>query len=199
MSSLRDEELIARCLKGEEQAFERLYYKYCDRIYHLVYRIVLNKEDALDVVQEVFMKAFQSLSQFEGRSSFYTWLCRIAMNKAIDCARQRKKSLSYEELTQGEENHSQGWDAKEVSPSDLVGRKELEKAFWKALAELPEIHRSVFVLYTWEGLSYKEIGEVLQCSLGTVMSRLHYARKKLQKLLESWSEMTEKEEQGEAL
>ncbi len=186
----RDEteaELIRLAQGGERAAFDVLVERYQKRIYAVAFGMVSDPENALDVTQEAFIKAYQSLSSFVGRSNFYTWLYRITFNSAIDFIRreQRDKSVSYEEgaeLGAG----STGGDSllhRLPSPDSTVRRSELRDAVLKAIETLPEEQRAAILLREVEGLSYKEIADVLKCSKGTVMSRLHYARHKLQKLL----------------
>ncbi len=164
-----------------------LVTRYQKRIYAVAFGMVSDPENALDVTQEAFIKAYQSLSSFVGRSNFYTWLYRITFNSAIDFIRreQRDKSVSYEEGAELDAE-STGGDSllhRLPSPDSTVRRSELRDAVLKAIETLPEEQRAAILLREVEGLSYKEIADVLKCSKGTVMSRLHYARHKLQKLL----------------
>lgn len=186
----RDEteaELIRLAQGGERAAFDVLVTRYQKRIYAVAFGMVSDPENALDVTQEAFIKAYQSLSSFVGRSNFYTWLYRITFNSAIDFIRreQRDKSVSYEEGAELDAE-STGGDSllhRLPSPDSTVRRSELRDAVLKAIETLPEEQRAAILLREVEGLSYKEIADVLKCSKGTVMSRLHYARHKLQKLL----------------
>ncbi len=173
-----DMELVKRTLTGDRSAFEEIYERHRHKVLKVAYGMCRNPEDALDVVQDTFVKAHKSLVRFEGRASVGTWLCQIATHQAIDLARRRKvrKAESLEErLVPG----------KEVGKAPLANAQanELSAALAKALGELSEKHRAVFVLYSRKSMSYKEIAKVLDVSIGTVMSRLFYARKNLQRML----------------
>ncbi|RME77582.1 MAG: RNA polymerase sigma factor [Planctomycetota bacterium] len=185
-SAQEDMEQIQECLKGNWKAFEKLYNKYKDKVFYIAYRYVHQKEEAMDIVQDVFTKVYNSLHKFEGRSSFYTWLCRITINRSIDVTRTKKSTISYESFMQEDDSNKKERKPEESLPIDQIRDQEFRNAFDKALDKLPEIHKSVFVLYALENLSYKDIAEVLDISIGTVMSRLHYARKKLQSQLADW-------------
>ncbi len=178
----RDMAAIRACLQGNQAAFRELFERYHQSVYRLVYRYLRSEQDALDVTQEVFIKTYHSLASFEGRSSFYTWLRQISVNKAIDFARSRKKrEVSLDEsLTPASKRGS------DVSPHGRLQSKELDNALSEALAGISEKHRKVFCLFTFDGLAYKDIASELDISIGTVMSRLYYARKKLQAKLGSF-------------
>jgi RNA polymerase sigma-70 factor, ECF subfamily len=175
-SRAHDEGLVQRAVAGDPQAFEELYERHRHAVYKVAHGMTRNVEDALDVVQETFVKAHKSLARFERRASIGTWLCQIAVHQAIDLGRRRKvrRAEPLEEKLVGGEG---------LSPRAEAQEQELRQALTKALDELSEKHRTVFVLYTVQGLSYKEIAEALGISIGTVMSRLFYARKNLQGLL----------------
>lgn len=181
-----DDRLVARALGGEGQAFEALYERHRHTVFKVAYGMTRNAEDALDVVQETFLKAHRSLSRFERRASVVTWLCQIAVHQAIDLSRRRKvrqaEPLDERLVADGADGPSQGGVA-EVAPPQSAQARELQAALDRALAKLSEKHRTVFVLYTVNGLSYKEIADSVGISIGTVMSRLFYARKNLQAML----------------
>jgi RNA polymerase sigma-70 factor (ECF subfamily) len=186
-SSEPESELIRLAQEGERGAFDVLVERYQKRVYSVAYGMVNDSEHALDVTQEAFVKAYQSISSFVGRSNFYTWLYRITFNSAIDFIRreQRDKSVSYEDGAKLDDSPVSG-DAllrRLPSPDSAVRRSEIKDAVMKAVETLPEEQRAAILLREVHGLSYKEIADVLKCSKGTVMSRLHYARHKLQKLL----------------
>ncbi|MBM4050576.1 MAG: sigma-70 family RNA polymerase sigma factor [Planctomycetes bacterium] len=187
-----DEDLqkIQACLDGDESAFEFLFNKYRQKVFNLAHRYVGDTEDALDITQECFVKAHHSLRTFEGRSSFYTWLCRLVINACVDFRRAHKApqplSLS-ESPAEGEVKHDPE-DLRVIGPSGALELKELESRIQDAIESLPGPQRAVFVLHVAEQMPYKRIADVLDCSVGTVMSRLHYARKKLQESLKPYLE-----------
>ena len=181
-----DEELIKKIRRGDRTAFQVLVEKYQRRIYAVAYSLLGNREDALDVVQEAFIKAYRSLDRFKGKSSFYTWLYRITANTAIDYGRKesRRDEVEFrEELEQDEEKGDYPVAPSSENPAEGLMRKELGELIEGAIRELPAEQRTAVALREIEGLSYKEIAKVMRCSEGTVMSRLHYGRKKLQELL----------------
>lgn len=140
--------------------------------------LLRNPDDAMEVAQETFFRAYRKITSFQGQSSFYTWLYRIAVNISIDYQRRQKRSpLEFRE-SMDEVFEQQNEVAKD--PFSDVHDRELREKLVSAINDLSPEHKAVFVLRTLEGLSYKDIGEILGCSEGTVMSRLHYARKKLQ-------------------
>ncbi len=181
-----DEELIEQIRRGERAAFQALVEKYQRRMYGVAYGVLGNREDALDAVQEAFVKAYRSLARFKGQASLYTWLYRITFNAAIDLARKagrRDEVELREEIEPEEEKGEYPVAPSSESPSDQLMRKELGGLIDDAIQKLPPDQRTAIVLREVEGLSYKEIAKVMRCSEGTVMSRLHYGRKKLQELL----------------
>ena len=186
MDDTPDAELITRVLGGESAAYRPLVVRYQNRLHAMVTGMIRNPEDAKDIVQMAFVKAYQSLKSFRIDSSFYTWLYRIAMNLAIDHCRKnkRRRTTSFEEAVASRDEdgtlHEQHTDD---SPSRLVQRKQLNERIYSALDELSDEGREIILLREVEGLSYKEIAESMGIPEGTVMSRLFYARKKLQQLL----------------
>ena len=181
--SADDHRLIADCLRGESSAFGVLVRRYQDRLYHTVYRLVGNAEDAQDVVQEAFLSAYQSLGNFKGDSLFFTWLYRIAVNTAISLKRKQRAVLRLG-----------GPGAEPLDPSDLsrpghaLEQAEQGRRVQRALTRLSAEHRAVLVLKDMEGQKYEAIAEVLGVPIGTVRSRLHRARLELRELLEKADE-----------
>jgi len=179
-----DWELVQKCQAGEIGAFQELVSRYHQKIYVVIVGLLRNREDALDVAQETFFRAYRKIKSFQGGSSFYTWLYRIAVNMAIDSQRRQKRNpLDFRETMDGlfEEQDEVARD-----PFSDVHDRELREKLAAAINDLTPEHKAVIILRTVEGLSYKDIGEILGCSEGTVMSRLHYARKKLQEKLSAF-------------
>lgn len=175
---LNDWELVQKCQAGEMGAFQELVSRYHQKVYMVILGLLHNRDDALEVAQETFFRAFRKIKSFQGGSSFYTWIYRIAVNLSIDAQRRQKRNpLDFRETMDGV-FESQNEVAKD--PFSDVQDKELRENLLKAINDLTPEHKAVIVLRAIEGLSYKEIGQILGCSEGTVMSRLHYARKKLQ-------------------
>lgn len=167
-----DEELVAQARNGEAEAFRILVERYQGRAYSIAFGMVGDREDAMEVVQEAFLKAFRTLGGFRGESSFYTWLYRILVNLAIDLRRKvRPVQLEAPERL---------GDPRASDPAEEAHRRELRAAISAAIETLPPEQQAVIVLREIQGLSYAEIAEVEQVPIGTVMSRLFYARRKLQ-------------------
>jgi RNA polymerase sigma-70 factor (ECF subfamily) len=179
-----DWELVQQCQAGDMNAFQELVSRYQQKVFMVILGLLRNREDALEVSQETFFRAYRKINSFQGGSSFYTWLYRIAVNLAIDAQRRLKRNpLEFRDSMDGilEERNELAKD-----PFADVHDKQLRVKLNEAINDLTPEHRSVIVLRTLEGLSYKDIGEILGCSEGTVMSRLHYARKKLQDKLRAF-------------
>jgi RNA polymerase sigma-70 factor (ECF subfamily) len=179
-------ELLTAVKAGDATAYRGIVEKYQNRVYALVYGMVRNREDARDLTQDAFVKAYNSLDSFRLESSFYTWLYRIAMNLAIDFIRKRQRhgTTSYDEQIASRED---GGGIAEIhhaeDPRKTLERKRLYERIMDSLDKLPADQKQVILLRELEGLSYKEISDIMDIPEGTVMSRLFYARKKLQKLL----------------
>ena len=178
-----DLELVNRCREGDIDSFRGLVEKYQQRLYLLIYGIVLDREQARDLAQEAFLKAYRSLGSFRGRSSFYTWLYRIAFNLALDAKRKRsgREMMEYDDTRHCEPVQAPGGDF--PRPDRILLGKELRERLLAGLESLSLPQRTAIVLREWEGRSYDEIAGIMKCSRGTVMSRLHYGREKLRKLL----------------
>ncbi len=174
-------ELIERASKGDAEAFGVLVERYQRRVVGVALAVVHNQDDALELAQETFVRAFQNLPKFESRSSFSTWLYRIAANIAIDFRRHAGRHS----ILRGEEAEAEigRLPSSHGDSFRAVARSELSHRIQEALKELTPEHRAVILLREVEGLSYDEISEVLQCPRGTVMSRLHYARNRLRVVL----------------
>jgi RNA polymerase sigma-70 factor (ECF subfamily) len=171
-------ELVTRAQAGDEPAFEELVRRYRNDVYGLSYHFLRNREEAWDVSQEVFIKAYRSLNRFRGEAGFKTWLLRIAANHCKDHFKKlRVATVSMDALP------TQDFFADSGDPGQAMRNAELGRAIQQALDGLSPKHRMAFVLREFEDLSYKEMAEVMHCSEGTVMSRLHHARKKLQNSL----------------
>ncbi|HEY8370962.1 MAG TPA: sigma-70 family RNA polymerase sigma factor [Thermodesulfobacteriota bacterium] len=170
-----DHDLVTRARNGDREAFRVLVERYEGRAYAIAFGLVGDREDAREIVQEAFLKAYRTLGGFRGDSSFYTWLYRIVVNLAID-ARRKEHPSPLEAPDRLEDRDS-------PSPSDDAYRSELRAAILAAIDDLPPEQRAAIVLRELEGLSYAEIAEVEQVPIGTVMSRLFYARRKLQNAL----------------
>jgi RNA polymerase sigma-70 factor, ECF subfamily len=176
--------LIQRCIAGDAAAFEPLVEKYRQRVWRLAYQVLHDREEAWDVAQEAFVRAFHSLPSFRGQSAFYTWLFRITVNVATDRHRQRgaqARAFGPERVT--EEEWARTTPDPGGGPEQQAARKEQRERIRGALDALPPKARTIIMLSDVEGLSYREIAEVLNCPIGTVMSRLHNARKRLKALL----------------
>jgi len=191
-----DAELVARARDGDAAAFRGLYDRYHGRLFSMALGVVKNRQDAMDVVQDAFVKVHKNLHRFEGSSSFYTWLYRIGMNLAIDHTRKKKRGreLEYDDAVAHDDDAADaGADAFPSrrgggSPGKDALRKELGGAIARALGTLPEYHRAVILLREVEGYTYEEMAETLDVPKGTIMSRLFHARRKMQAALEGYLE-----------
>lgn len=185
-AELSDRDVVERCQRGDLAAYETLVNRYRQRVYNLVYGMLRNESDATDVCQETFVRGWQAIRSFKRNASFYTWLYRIATNLCIDFVRKRDRrpTAPFEEAIDPETD-ADVHEPPSSNPSPVVEveRKELRAQIDAALAELSPDHRAVIQLREFDGLDYAAIARVVGCSLGTVMSRLHYARKHMQKLL----------------
>jgi RNA polymerase sigma-70 factor (ECF subfamily) len=178
-----ESELVRRARKGDLQAYDDLVKRYQERIYATIYHMTSNHEDANDLAQDSFIKAFQALKSFKGGSTFYTWLYRIAVNKTINFLKQRK-NRTHMSLNDIDFNAEHDTDLialiSEKTPRRDAGLNELQKKLNEALLKLSEPHRLVVVLHDVQGQSHEEIAEIMDCNIGTVRSRLFYARQQMQ-------------------
>jgi RNA polymerase sigma-70 factor (ECF subfamily) len=176
--------LIQRCIAGDAAAFEPLVEKYRQRVWRLAYQVLHDREEAWDVAQEAFVRAFHSLPSFRGQSAFYTWLFRITVNVSTDRHRQRgAQTRAFGPERVSEEEWARTTPDPGGGPELQAARKEQRERIRSALDALPPKARTIIMLSDVEGLSYREIAEVLNCPIGTVMSRLHNARKRLKSIL----------------
>jgi RNA polymerase sigma-70 factor (ECF subfamily) len=182
-SEVSDQELVLRAQQHDRRAFDLLMERYQGRIYALLYHMTSNKQDAEDLLQDVFLKAFKALPKFKGNSSFYTWVYRIGVNTAINFTkkRKRKQAMSLDDLDMRiEHDPALVQMSSQDTPDRNLNLKDLQKKLNNALLTLSEKHRTVVVMHDVQGLPHHEIGKVLGISSGTVRSRLFYARRQLQ-------------------
>jgi RNA polymerase sigma-70 factor (ECF subfamily) len=184
-----DGELIRESRHGGREAFQELVRRYQKRIVAVALGMVHNPEDAMEIAQDTFVKAYENIDNFKGESSVYTWLYRIVVNRAIDFRRRERRhpTLHLEDRVSSDEQRESFEDTLKEEhshdPFDATHAHEVGDRVTEAIDELTPDHKAVILLREVEGLSYDEISRVMQCSKGTVMSRLHYARKKLQQKL----------------
>jgi RNA polymerase sigma-70 factor (ECF subfamily) len=181
-------DLVKRCQAGDTEAFDELVTRYRTRIFAMIYNMVHNEQDAWDLAQDSFVKAWKSIGRFRGRSSFYTWVYRIVMNVTIDWLRKKQikgAGVEFDDSIQLRDINpaSKTLPKADALPYERMERTEIRTRIDNAIAQLSPEHRAVILMKETEGMQYHEIAESLGCSIGTVMSRLFYARKKLQNLL----------------
>ena len=182
-----DVELVKRCQAGDSSGFNDLITRYRSKVFTMIYGMVQNEQDAWDLAQEGFLKAWKSIHRFKGESSFYTWLYRIMTNVTIDSLRRKgvRGEAEFDDRIApvNVEPGSRTTPSSSPLPNKKLEFQEIRGRIDEAIAKLSPEHRAVIVMKEIEDLQYSEIAEILSCSLGTVMSRLFYARKKLQSLL----------------
>jgi len=182
-------ELVRKARHGELESYDELVKRYQERIYATIYHMTSNHEDANDLAQEAFIKAFHALKSFKGGSSFYTWVYRIAVNKTINFLKQRKNKaqMSLDDLDFNAE-HDPDLVAliSDKTPRREVNLAELQEKLNAAMQKLSEPHRLVVTLHDVQGLSHEEIAKIMECNIGTVRSRLFYARQQLQAYLSDY-------------
>lgn len=184
-TAIDDHELVLAARKGDRDAFRTLFERHHRRAYALAFGVLRHQDDALDVVQDAFIKAHKYLDKFEGNSSFYTWLYRIVMNLAIDHLRKHRRVKPVELDESRLEDTDEGLLPKMLgaNPGRALQDKEIRIRIDRALEQLSENHRAVLVMRELEGLSYEEMAQTMDCSKGTIMSRLFHARRNMQKQL----------------
>ena len=184
-SSADDQTLVRASQGGEMAAFEELVARHRDKIYARAYSMMRNEEEAIDLSQEAWVKGWQRLRQFQGESSFGTWMTRIVINLCLDQLRKhkRQRTESIEEMSEESGGVERQMPVVTVNPTAGLERGELRQRIDRALGQLSYEHRTVLVLHEFEELEYKQIAKVMGCSIGTVMSRLFYARRKMAALL----------------
>lgn len=187
-AEVSDVDLVQRCQAGDTQAFDQLVGRYRTRIFGMIYNMVHSEQDAWDLAQDSFLKAWKSIGRFRAQSSFYTWIYRIVMNVTIDWLRKKQVKGSGAEFDDAIELKEIDPASRTVPkatalPHQQMQHQEIRGRIDAAIAQLSPEHRAVILMKEIEDMQYHEIAEALGCSIGTVMSRLFYARKKLQNLL----------------
>jgi RNA polymerase sigma-70 factor, ECF subfamily len=182
-------DLVKRCQAGESDAFDELVVRYRTRVFGMIYNMVHNEQDAWDLAQDSFVKAWKSIKRFRGQSSFYTWIYRIVMNVTIDSLRKKQikgAGAEFDDSIQLKEIDpaSKTVPKPDAMPYENMQRSEIRAQINQAISQLTPEHRAVILMKEIEDMQYHEIAEALGCSIGTVMSRLFYARKRLQALLQ---------------
>jgi RNA polymerase sigma-70 factor, ECF subfamily len=180
-----DRTLVDRARQGDRESFRQLVERYQKRVYGIAYGMVFNAEDALDISQESFIRVHRYLGSFQGTSSFYTWLYRIVVNLCVDHLRHKSHdaTVDYDDTLLHEAGGTGAQPAPLPDPQHAAVDKELGEQLERAMRQLSPIHRAVLNLREVEGLSYQEMAKVMGCSVGTIMSRLFHARRRMQKAL----------------
>ena len=186
-TSKTDEELVRAARKGNMVAFEELVARHRDKVYGRAFSMTRNEDAANDLSQEAWVKAWQRLKQFQGESTFLTWMTRIVINLCLDHLRKQKRlrAESIEQLDEELGGVERQMPVITPNPTERLERSELRERIDRALAQLSYEHRTALVLHEFEELEYKEVAKKMGCSIGTVMSRLFYARRKMAVLLAS--------------
>jgi RNA polymerase sigma-70 factor (ECF subfamily) len=184
-SSAEDAALVRAAQKGDTDAFEELVARHRDKIYARAFSMMRNEDEAIDLSQEAWVKGWQRLAQFQGDSSFATWITRIVINLCLDELRKqkRRRTESIEEMDEETGGVERQMPVITTNPTERLERGELRQRIDRALEQLSYEHRTVLVLHEFEEMEYKAIAKAMECSIGTVMSRLFYARRKLASLL----------------
>lgn len=180
-----DEVLVEETRKGNKKSFELLIIKYEKQIFNLIFRFTKDHETVAELSQDTFLKAYRAISNFKGRSSFYTWLRQIAINNSINYLHSRRDVISLDADSNPEAHIQQPQESGRINPEEVVLSQEDIVLVRNALDSLPEQFRSILVMREFEEMSYEEIAEVLGCPVGTVRSRLFHARRLLRETLEA--------------
>lgn len=180
-----DETLVRAAQRGDTTAFEELVARHRDKIYARAFSMMRNEDDAVDLSQEAWVKGWQRLAQFQGDASFVTWMTRIVINLCLDALRRQKRlrTESIDQLDDASGGVARLMPAVVLNPTEGLERTELRRRIDQAMAQLTHAHRTVLILHEFEGLEYKEVARRMGCSIGTIMSRLFYARRRLATLL----------------
>jgi len=180
-----DEVLVRAAQRGDMMAFEELVARHRDKIYARAFSMMRNEDEAIDLSQEAWVKGWQRLQQFQGEASFVTWMTRIVINLCLDALRKQKRlrTESIEQLDSESGGVERQMPTVTVNPTEGLERQELRQRIDQAMSQLSYAHRTVLILHEFEGLEYKEVAKRMACSIGTIMSRLFYARRRLAALL----------------
>ena len=185
-----DMDIVRRVQGGEVAAFDQLVLRYRGRVYSVIYNLTSNREDASDLTQDAFIKSFQSINRFQGQSSFFTWLYRIAVNSTLTHLRKNRLRtfFSFEKINEEDKVSAEVIAAltDESGADHETFARELQEKLNEAMQKLSIPHRTVSTLFEIDGLSHQEIAEIMNCSVGTVRSRLHYAKQLLQAELQPY-------------
>ncbi len=192
--SLDESKLVSLLRQGYEEAFRVLYKRYQTKVFYIAYGITLDREESLEIVQEVFLKVYRKIHTFREEAGLSTWIHRITINQCLNWQRRWKRRFRWQHqpLERDEIGEYPELGTNEHCPETLIQKKELGKIFQERLKELPEDARVVFVLKEVEGFSYDEIAEVLKIKRGTVSSRLFYARQRLKESLKKYLDKEER-------
>ena len=188
MTPLTDQQLVKRSQRGDTLAYEELVSRHRDKVYARAFSMMRNEDDAVDLSQEAWIKGWQRLKQFQGDSSFATWMTRITINLCLDLMRKQKRQRteSIEQMSEETGGVERQMPVINPNPTEGLERSELRKRIDQAMTQLSAAHRTVLILHEFEELEYKAIAKAMKCSLGTVMSRLFYARRRMAALMAGW-------------
>jgi RNA polymerase sigma-70 factor, ECF subfamily len=187
-SAADEKSLVKWAQQGDMLAFEELVARHRDKIYARAFTMMRNEDEALDLSQEAWIKGWQRLKQFQGDSSYGTWMTRIVINLCLDALRKRKRQMaeSIEEMAEESGGVERHMPIEMGNPTEGLEREDLRKKIQEAFTHLSDAHRTVLILHEFDGLEYKQIAKVMKCSIGTVMSRLFYARRRMAALMARW-------------